>query len=294
MVTEITRVDRILTNELLPEPLYQTVQDCLTKAAAIDPPYIPTRIALPVPETVIKEEINAPQLAKLATILFRCHLNQQESVEQQLLFKTEAIIHQKQQESNRLLEAAQRLSHSNVWDYLKLIAGALLGTVSIIVGTTGIALGGPLGWTAGSLLIASGVSSITTTILAQLRVHPEVTSIIALVSAGLGLAGSVVSFFTIADSLTHLIAILANSAFTVASGTTTIGSEEMKRQLSELDFAIAHIKKDLALDDATVKQLSLQAMQIAETMYKDIRHCQIALAKQQQAMKRIISLQLIG
>jgi len=295
MVYKVARVDSLQKLEPSFSKSYQAnIEDCLTQSKAIDPPFIPTRIELVLPEDPIKEEMTASQLARLATILFRCQVNRQENIEQQILFKTEGIIHQKQLETNKLLEAAQKVQNSTVWDYLKMVAGILLGTVAILVGSTAFAFGGPLGWTAGSLMIGSGLTSISTAIMAQLKVHPEITSIVSLASAGLGIAGSLICFWNVPDSLTNLVAVIANAAFTVASGTATIGSEEMKRQLALLDYDITMIKKELALDDATVKHLSIQAMQIAETMYNDIRHCQIALAKQQQVMKNLISLQTRG
>jgi hypothetical protein len=127
-----------------------------------------------------------------------------------------------------------------------------------------------------------------------MRVNPQVTSVISLVSAGLGLVGSVVSFFAVANSLPHLIAVIANSAFTVASGTATIGSEEMKRQIAELDHEMALIKKELGLDGIAIQTLSIEAQDLADDMYKNIDQCQMILAKREQIKRRMIALQLRG
>lgn len=306
-IEAIVGIERIQRKHLYPDPaiaesilcpLNPLIQDSVVKALAqvenIDPKsYSPTRIKISPPENVdeVIRESTPHELQKLVDSLFRCHTNHLQSIEEQLSLKTDTIIYEKQREAQKLFEAAEKAHQGNFWDFLKMIAGAILGTVSIIVGGTLVALGGPLGLATGALLITSGVTSISASVLAQVGVNPEVTSIIGLVSAGMGLIGSVTSFFTISQSLPHLVATLANAAFTVASGASTIGSQEMKRQLSEINHEMTKIKKELSIDDVTMKQLALQAQNIAEDMYKDAEQCQMIMTKREQAKRRIIALQ---
>jgi hypothetical protein len=275
-----------------------SVQDCVIKSlptvSNIDPKiYTPTRIEISPPDEnkEVLKETTPHQLQKLVDSLFRCNTNQLNSIEKALSLKTDTIIFEKQQEAAKLFEAAEKTHQGNFWDFLKMIAGAILGTVSIIVGGTLIALGGPIGWASGSFLIGSGITSISATILAQVGINTEITSVIGLISAGMGLVGSIGSFFTTTHSLPHLIASLANAVFTVASGASTISSQEMKRQLSEINYEMTKIKKELNLDDVSIKQLALQAQNIAEDMYKDAEHCQQIMTKREECKRRIVSLQ---
>ncbi len=282
-------------------PLPLPIPDSIGKANPIDSVYIATKVEIPLPEMqdgisidpriLQHREATPHQLQKLADSLFRLHADRLQSIEEQISFKTETILHEKHREAQKLLEAAEKTQHGNFWDFLKKIAGALLGTISILVGSTLVALGGPLGWGAGSLLIASGLTSVTSTVLAQLKINPEITSTIALVSAGLGLVGSAASLFTVAHSIPHLIATLANAFFTVASGSTTIASHEMKRQLAEIDHEMAKIQEALSLDHVTMRELSIQAANLSDDMYRDVEQCNTILTKQEETKRRITALQ---
>lgn len=294
----------------LTPPSQPAVQDVLAKAAVVatntDPKaYSPTRVKIPPPEghegvlgdprflnDDYARETTPHQLRRLADSLFRSHANHLKSIEGQLAFTTDTLIYEKKREAEKLIEAAEKAHESNFWDFLKKIAGAILGVVSIIVGSTLIALGGPIGWAAGSLLIVSGATSITATVLAQVGVNPEVTSIIGLVAAGIGLVGSVASLFTIAHSLPHLIATIANASFTVGSGITTIGSEEMKRQLSEIDEEMTYIRREISLDDVTMKQLSMQADLVSEDLISTTERCHSIVAKHEQTKRRMTAMQV--
>ncbi|MCH9611885.1 MAG: hypothetical protein S4CHLAM102_03590 [Chlamydiia bacterium] len=179
-------------------------------------------------------------------------------------------------QAKKIQEAAENAREEDTWDFLKKVASCVAGTTSILVGGVLITTGTPMGIVGGVLMIGSGVTSLTATALADLRINPDLTAGIALTSAGLSLCGGVASAFVATNQVFAIGANILSGIVSVSGGLTQIGQEEVQRLQ-------AKIKKEQTLLDGQFTIATSRADQASQEAESEISFIKI-----QETTKRIL------
>jgi len=265
----MTAVEPLLSKRVDgPVPLYHNPaihiprsMDSTSKAMDL-PQYVPSKPQL-IPPDAPKENIQIA-LAKLVNTLNQIRAITMRENHDRITFKTGEIVKlQKKTQSLQSEKKGAEEAHT-FWSFLKKVATVLLTAVSIISGAVLCATGLAPAIIAGGLLIGSGVTGITAFALSESGADPRLCAALGIASAGLGVAGSIVCFSSVAHALPKMIAAIGAAVTGVASGTTTIGTSIWESKTYDLRAQLAHFQGKSAISQERLNRISLKIREVLD------------------------------
>jgi hypothetical protein len=155
----------------------------------------------------------------------------------------------------KMMQHADEVMQEDSWNYWKNIAYCLSSASSIVIGGSMVLSGNPALVNAGALLAASGTTALFARSMEQAKVAPELTGTVALVSAGLGIAGSLGSSYTDPLSTIKLVSGMSQAAISLAYGAATFGQNQATAEQKWLEGQLSRIQQDLNAGDLDTQKI---------------------------------------
>jgi hypothetical protein len=198
----------------------------------------------------------------------------------------------------KMREAAERASESDVWSFFKKIATAILSAISIVIGISLVASGA--GALVGGAMIASGILSIANLVLSEAgfwealakrlaqdnedkrrAIALMLPAIIGVVSGLIGVFGSVGSLAFSTLNFFEKALTMLHAAVGVLDGATTIGKGISDGQVIRADADLAQTRCDATL-------AHLKNEQVSTALEKVLKQLEAAQEKAAQMLKMLI------
>lgn len=251
-----------------------------------------TRRLPPLPEIPLPGNIQNAHSNPAAAILrisqrqdqfATAHLKQ---VGDTLDYATQSVVKAQAEHAKKVHQVAASVAEGDFWSVLKMVANAVLGTVTIIFGGALMTTGTPMGIAAGVTTMAAGASQLLSNALRDAGKKSELTAALSMASATLGIVGSLGALFYATNQVNAVSSSILTALFGVIQATTDFGKENNRMITTQLEKEKTHLDAQLTLANHEADQLSSSATESVKTV--DVAEsAQRLLAAYQRNIKQI-------